>query len=143
MHIQIIWSLFLALLAIGHVVAKDSSPKCDCENDVCTIAPPSGVKAPCYEGSNGDTDKCFSTDPLIVDGATKQCGSCESLGFPKYFRNDPLYKTMALFVAEKNGQLTAGAKDSCLPPNAYCTPGEMTCCSGMCPNTWQFTCNGH
>ena len=80
----------LVCVSLAHAaLAKNSTPKCDCADNVCTITPPDGSKAPCYQGDNEHTDKCFESDPLLVDGVTKQCGTCEQFGYSTYIHNDP------------------------------------------------------
>lgn len=161
------FALVAAVVALSVVADKsDDVTKCDCEDDVCVIVPPSDSKAPCYQGSNADTDKCFNTDPLLVDGVTKSCGSCEKFGFSQYLRNDPLYKTMSLYgkddattvisstasaASTTNTKKPAtgfaagyyalfGSGDQCVPPGGSCTPYSGVCCQKPCPTGWEFTC---
>jgi hypothetical protein len=115
------------------------------QDDVCVIVPPSDAKAPCYQGSNSDTDKCYQTDPLLVDGVTKSCGTCEKFGFSTYIRNDPLYKTMSLYerdAAKETATAPAYAviKTQCIPPGGNCIPFSTDCCGAPCPGGWQFAC---
>lgn len=106
---------------------------------MCIILPPDDSKAPCYQGSNADTDKCFKTDPLLVDDVTKSCGTCEKFGFSTYIRNDPLYKTMSLY--ERDEALGAEPKNlQCTPPGGSCVPFSTDCCGDPCPGGWQFVC---
>lgn len=130
----------MMLLAVCAVSASKMSEPCGCGDDKCTILPPKDTTAPCYEGSNTDTDNCFATDPLLVDGATKQCGACSDFGYSNYLRNDPLYKSMSLYGLDAT--VKEEVKAGCGGPNDYCVPGDDSCCSGTCPYTWQMTCSG-
>jgi hypothetical protein len=36
-------------------------------------------------------------DPLLPEGVTYQCGTCQQFGYPTYLQNDPIYKNMGLW----------------------------------------------
>jgi hypothetical protein len=69
-----------------------------CTDNVCAILPPGGSQFPCYQGNNEDTKFCFNTDPLLPDGVKWVCGECAEFGYPTYLQNDPIYKSMELWV---------------------------------------------
>ena len=68
-------------------------------SDTCVLVPTTD-KYPCYQGTPTDTAACFATDPLLSEGTTWHCGECKDFGFPKFVRNDPIYKTMELWFAK-------------------------------------------
>lgn len=70
-------------------------------SDSCALVPPADKKGfPCYQGTVKDAHICFDTDPLLAEGTTWQCGTCEAAGYDTYLMNDPIYKNMELW---KNG----------------------------------------
>ena len=72
---------------------------CSCSADLCSIVPPSGSSFPCYQGTIEDATFCYNTDPLLNPQSAWSCSSCADEGYPSYLQNDPLYKSMELWVS--------------------------------------------
>ena len=63
----------------------------------CSLIPPDTSKNPCYQGAPEDAAVCYRRDPMMPKGTTWFCGICSDIGFPKYWRNDPVFTTIELW----------------------------------------------
>mmetsp|Transcript_13763 Transcript_13763/g.22774 ORF Transcript_13763/g.22774 Transcript_13763/m.22774 type:complete len:103 (-) Transcript_13763:5-313(-) len=73
-------------------------------SDTCALVPPADKKGfPCYQGTAKDAHICYDTDPLLPDGTSWQCGTCQAAGYDTYLMNDPIYHNMELW---KNAAFT-------------------------------------
>lgn len=90
--------LLYSILLIG---SNSADAPCTCLRDsFCSLLPPKDVNYPCYQGPLKDAVKCFETDPLLKENTTWACGNCTKYGYPDYKSNDPIYKTMELWLAK-------------------------------------------
>jgi len=99
--------LFLIFI---EAAAAGESDVCACGEKTCVLIPPTKRGLPCYQGSPSDAVDCWNTDPFLTKQTTWKCSTCAEEGFAHFFRNDPIYKNMELWIeAGRDGDEVASS----------------------------------
>ncbi len=97
--------LFFAVIVQLSVALKPYVTTCStCKGDICALyvvdKQTDSYHYPCYQGT---PDAVARLDDYSnpKGGYTFWCSDCKSLGYADYWKNDPVYKTVELWVNEE------------------------------------------